>query len=134
MASDCTVFWYGPVQSDKRLDRAVQSFQQSPKKATVRTGPDCGQSSIDTPSITPGSVVPPSCPALSTVSVVVAIGPAGSTPIGRGDSYGAVQSVRGLVGVVIRFRVQSFGSEFWVGVWLELGGVTHYYLEHQEND
>ena len=38
------VFWYGPVQSDKRLDRAVQSFQQSPKKATVRTGPDRGQS------------------------------------------------------------------------------------------
>jgi hypothetical protein len=38
------VFWYGPVQSDKRLDRAVRSFQQSPKKATVRTGPDRGQS------------------------------------------------------------------------------------------
>jgi hypothetical protein len=38
------VFWYGPVQSDKRLDRAVQSFQQSPKKATVWTGPDRGQS------------------------------------------------------------------------------------------
>jgi hypothetical protein len=38
------VFWYGPVQSDKRLDRAVQSFQQSPKKATVRSGPDRGQS------------------------------------------------------------------------------------------
>jgi hypothetical protein len=29
-----------------------------------------------TPSITPYSVVPPSCPALSTTSVVVAIGPA----------------------------------------------------------
>ena len=42
---DCTVFWYGPVRSDKRLDHAVQSFQQSPKKATVRTGPDRGQSS-----------------------------------------------------------------------------------------
>ena len=41
------VFWYGPVQSDKRLDRAVQSFQQSPKKATVWTGPDRGQSSED---------------------------------------------------------------------------------------
>ena len=63
------VFWYGPVQSDKRLDRAVQSdkrldravqsdkrldravqsFQQSPKKATVRTRPDRGQSKIDLP-------------------------------------------------------------------------------------
>ena len=40
------VFWYGPVQSDKRLDRAVQSFQQSPKKATVQTGPDRGQSNF----------------------------------------------------------------------------------------
>jgi hypothetical protein len=46
LASDCTVFWYGPVQSDKRLDCAVRSFQQSPKKATVRTGPDRGQSSL----------------------------------------------------------------------------------------
>jgi hypothetical protein len=38
------VFWYGPVQSDKRLDRTVRSFQQSPKKATDQTGPDRGQS------------------------------------------------------------------------------------------
>ena len=41
------VFWYGPVQSNKRLDRAVQSFQQSPKKATDRTRPDRGQSTRD---------------------------------------------------------------------------------------
>jgi hypothetical protein len=80
--------------------------------------------SFSTPSITPYSVVPPSCPALSTASVVVAIWPAGSVPIGWGNVYSAVRSVRGSVGVVVRFRVRSFGSEFWVGVWLELGGVT----------
>ena len=72
--------------------------------------------SFGTPSVTPCSVIPPSCPALSTAPVVVAIGPAGSVPIGRGDSYGTVQSVRGPVGVAVRFRVRSFGSEFWVGV------------------
>ena len=77
-----------------------------------------------TPSITPYLVVPPSCPALSTTLVVVAIGPAGSVPIGRGDSYSTVRSVGGPVGVAVRFGVQSFGSKFWVGVWLELGGVT----------
>ena len=44
------------------------------------------------------------------------IGPADSVPIGRGDSYGTVQSVRGPVGVVVRFGVWSFGSEFWFGV------------------
>ena len=80
--------------------------------------------SFGTPSITPCSVIPPSCLALSIAPVVVAIGPAGSVPIGRGDSYGAVRSVRGPVGVAVRFGVWSFGSEFWVGVWLELGGVT----------
>ena len=87
---------------------------------------------IGTPSITPCSVIPPSCPALSTAPVVVVIGPAGSVPIGRGDSYGTVRSVRGPVGVVVRFGVRSFGSEFWVGVLgrslLELGGVTQVYL------
>ena len=72
--------------------------------------------SFGTPSVTPCSVIPPSCPALSTAPVVVAIGPAGSVPIGRSDSYGAVRSVRGPVGVAVRFGVQSFGSEFWVGV------------------
>jgi hypothetical protein len=81
--------------------------------------------SFGTPSITPYSVVPPSYPVLSTASVVVAIGPAGSVPIGRGDVYGAVLSVRGPVGVAVRFGVRSSGSEFWVGVWLELGGFTH---------
>ena len=81
--------------------------------------------SFGTPSITPCSVISPSCPALSTVSVVVAAGPAGSVPIGQGDLYGAVRSVRGPVGVAVRFGVRSSGSEFWVGVWLELGGVTH---------
>ena len=80
--------------------------------------------SFGTPSVTPCSVIPPSCPALSTAPVVVAIGPAGSVPIGRGDLYGTVRSVRGPVGVAVWFGVQSFGSEFWVGVWLELGGVT----------
>ena len=84
--------------------------------------------SFGTPSVTPCLVIPPSCPALSTASVVVAIGPAGSVPIGRGDSYGAVRSVRGPVGVAVRFGVRSFGSEFWVGVWLELGGVTNWEL------
>jgi hypothetical protein len=46
--------------------------------------------SIGTPSITPCSVIPPSCPALSTVSVVVMAGPEGSVPIGRDDAYGPV--------------------------------------------
>jgi hypothetical protein len=72
--------------------------------------------SFGTPSITLCLVIPPSCLALSTAPVVVAIGPAGSVPIGRGDSYGTVRSVRGPVGVVVRFGVRSFGSEFWVGV------------------
>ena len=81
--------------------------------------------SFGTPSITLYSVIPLSCPVLSAASVVVAIGLAGSVPIGRGDMYGAVLSVRGPVGVAIRFGVRSSGSEFWVEVWLELGGVTH---------
>ena len=72
--------------------------------------------SFGTPSVTLCSVIPPSCPALSTAPVVVAIGPAGSVPIGRGDSHSTVRSVRGPVGVVVRFGVRSFGSEFWVGV------------------
>jgi hypothetical protein len=72
--------------------------------------------SFGTPSITPCSVIPPSCPALSTVPVVVAIGPAGSVPIGRGDPCGTVRSVRGPVGVVVQFRVRTFGSDFWVGL------------------
>jgi hypothetical protein len=87
--------------------------------------------SFGTPSITPCSVIPPSCPALSTALVVVA----GSVPIGRGDPCGTVRSVRGPVGVVVRFGVRTFGSDFrvrllgrtsgsdfWVGVW----GVTQY--------
>ena len=78
--------------------------------------------SFGTPSVTPCSVIPPSCPALSTAPVVVAIGPADSVPISRGNSYGAVRSIRGPVGVAVRFRIRSFESEFWVGVWLELGG------------
>jgi hypothetical protein len=57
--------------------------------------------SFDTPSVTPCSVILPSCLALFTAPVVVAIGPAGSVPIGQGDSYGTVRSVRGLVGVVV---------------------------------
>ena len=48
--------------------------------------------SFGTPSITPCSVIPPSCPALSTALVVVAIGPAGSVPIGRGDLRSTVRS------------------------------------------
>jgi hypothetical protein len=70
--------------------------------------------SIGTPSITPCSVVPPSCPALSTVSVVVAARPAGSVPIGRGDAYGTARPDQGPVGVAVRLGVRS--SEFQVGV------------------
>ena len=85
--------------------------------------------SFGTPSVTPCSVIPPSCPALSTALVVVAIRLAGSIPIGQGDSYGAVRSVRGLVGVAVRFGVRSFGSEFWVRVLgqslVRVRGVTH---------
>ena len=80
--------------------------------------------SFGTPSITPYLVIPPGCPALSTTSVVVVIGPAGSVPISQGDTYGVVRSDRGPVGVTLRFGVRCFGSEFWVGVWLELGGFT----------
>ena len=72
--------------------------------------------SFGTPSITPCSVIPPSCPVLSTVPVVVAIGLAGSVPIGRGDPCGMVRSVRGPVGVVVRFGVRTFGSDFGVGL------------------
>jgi hypothetical protein len=81
--------------------------------------------SFGTPSITPYSVIPPSCPALSTAPVVVAIGPAGSVPIGRGGPYGTVRSVRGSVGVVVRLGVRTsgfglssrtLGSDFQVGL------------------
>jgi hypothetical protein len=57
--------------------------------------------SFGIPSITPYSVIPPSCLALSTASVVVTIGPADSVPIGRSDAYGVVRSDQGLVGVVV---------------------------------
>ena len=70
--------------------------------------------SIGTPSITPYSVVPPSCPALSTVLVVVAAGPEGSIPIGRDGVYGPARPDRGPVGVAVRLGVRSL--EFWVGV------------------
>ena len=70
--------------------------------------------SIGTPSITPCSVVPPSYPALSTVSVVIVAGPEGSVPIGRDNAYGAARPDRGPVGVVVRLGVRS--SEFQVGV------------------
>ena len=81
--------------------------------------------SFGTPSITPCSVIPPSCPALSTAPVVVTIGPAGSVPIGRGDPCGTVRSVRGPVGVVVRFGVWTLGSDFRVGLWgRTLGGHT----------
>ena len=76
--------------------------------------------SFGTPSITPYSVVLPSCLALSTTLVVVTIGPAGSVPIGRGDAYGAARSDQGPVGVAVRFGVRSFGSEFWVEVWFRV--------------
>ena len=85
--------------------------------------------SISTPSITPCSVVPPSCPALSTVSVVVAAGAEGSVPIGRDDAYGPARPDRGLVGVAIRLGVRSL--EFQVGVMgqgvVRVRGVTHYH-------
>ena len=104
-----------PLSSSGRKARYLSYIQNS--YASVH--------SFGTPSITPYSVVPPSCPVLSTASVVVAIGLAGSVPIGRGDVYGVVRSVRGPVGVAVQFGVRSSGSEFWVEVWLELRGVTH---------
>jgi hypothetical protein len=70
--------------------------------------------SIGTPSITPCSVVPPSCLVLSTVSVVVVAGPEGSVPIGRDDAYGTARPDRGPVGVVVQLGVRS--SEFQVGI------------------
>jgi hypothetical protein len=76
--------------------------------------------SFGTPSITPCSVVPPGCPALSSTLVVIAIGPADGVPIGQGDSFGTVRSVRGSVGVVVRFGVRTLGSDFEV----ELPGRT----------
>jgi hypothetical protein len=72
--------------------------------------------SFGTPSITPYLVVPSSCLALSTASVIVAIGPASSVPIGQGDTYGVAWSDQGPVGVAVRFGVRNFGSEFWVEV------------------
>jgi hypothetical protein len=83
--------------------------------------------SIGTPSITSCSVVPPSCPALSTVSVVVAAGPEGSVPIDRDNAYGPAWPDRGPVEVAVRLRVRS--SEFQVGVMgqgiVRVRGVTH---------
>ena len=57
--------------------------------------------SIGTPSITSCSVVPPSCPVLSTILVVVAAGLEGSVPIGRDDVYGPARPDRGPVGVAV---------------------------------
>ena len=93
--------------------------------------------SFGTPSITPCLVISPSCPVLSTAPVVVAIGLAGSVPIGWGDSCGTVRSVRGPVGVVVRFRVQTFESDFGVGLLgqtlgSDFGGVTQVYIQQVE--
>ena len=72
--------------------------------------------SFGTPSITPYSVIPPSCPALSTAPVVVAIGPVGSVPIGRGGPYGTVRSVvRSELWSDSEFRL--LGLDFRVGLW-----------------
>jgi hypothetical protein len=91
--------------------------------------------SIGTPSITPCLVVLPSCPALSTVSVVVAAGPEGSVPIGQDDAYGPARPNRGPVRVAVRLGVSEFGvrsSEFQVGVMgrgvVRVRGVTQYHL------
>ena len=96
-----------PLSSSGRKARYLSYIQNS--YASVH--------SFGTPSITPCSVIPPSCPALSTAPVVVAIGLAGSVPIGWGDPCGTVRSVRGSVGVVVRSGVRTLGSDF--------GGVTH---------
>jgi hypothetical protein len=76
--------------------------------------------SIGTPSVTPCSVIPPSCPAISTAPVVVAIGPAGSVPIGWGDCTvrSGPSEVRSELRSDSEFGVLgwSFGLEFWVGV------------------
>ena len=76
--------------------------------------------SIGTPSITPCSVVLPSCPALSTVSVVVVAGPEGSVPIGRDDAYGPARpgptEARSELQSDSEFGVWSFRSELWVEV------------------
>ena len=75
--------------------------------------------SFSAPSITPYSIIPPSCPALSTAPVVVAIGPADSVPIGRGGQYGMVRSgpseVRSELWSDSEFGL--LGSDFRVGLW-----------------
>jgi hypothetical protein len=84
--------------------------------------------SFGTPSITPYSVIPPSCPALFTAPVVVAIRPADSVPIGRGDSYGTVRSgpseVRSELWSDSEFGLlgRTLGSDFGVRLW---GGYTN---------
>ena len=75
--------------------------------------------SFGTPSITPYSVISPSCPALSTAPVVVAIGLAGSVPIGRGGPYGTVRSGPSEVrlGLWSDSEFGLLGSDFRVGLW-----------------
>ena len=101
------------------LDRGQSTLSSSERKARYLSYIQNSYASVHsfgTPSITSYLVIPPGCPALSTTSVVVAIGPAGSVPISQGDAYGVVQSDRGPVGVTLRFGVRCFGSEFWVKV------------------
>ena len=73
--------------------------------------------SFGTPSITPYSAVPPSCPVLSTAPVVVAIGPAGSVPVGQGDPRGTVRSA-------VRSGPSKVRSELWSGSGFGLWGRT----------
>ena len=83
--------------------------------------------SFGTPSITPYSAIPPSCPVLSTAPVVVAIGPAGSVPIGQGDPRGTDRSAVRSGPSEVRSELWSdsgfglwgrtLGSDFGVGLW-----------------
>jgi hypothetical protein len=100
--------WGGLLSSSGRKARYLSYIQNS--YASLH--------SFGTPSITPYSVIPPSCPVLFTAPVVVAIGPAGSVPIGRairtvrsGPRYGPVRPRFGRSCGPIR------GSDFGVGLW-----------------
>ena len=105
------------IYYDKSRRLSLSSSRRKARYLSYTQNSYASVHSFGTPSITPYLVIPPSCPALSTAPVVVAIGPAGSVPIGRGDPHGTVRSVQGPVGVVVRFGVGLLGSDFGVGLW-----------------
>ena len=107
------------IYYDKSRRLSLSSSRRKARYLSYTQNSYASVHSFGTPSITPYLVIPPSCPALSTAPVVVAISPAGSVPIGRGGPYGTVRSgpseVRSELWSDSEFELLS--SDFRVGLW-----------------